>query len=212
MKKIITFFAAVCSIIFVTAQVKIGVKGAWNYAGTKAVYTDVSQSSGRISGFGVGAMAKVPFDGVLHFSPSVMINNRGFIVNNPSSGTNKKEQYSFTYLDLIPALSAEFENGDNAFSITAGPVIGFTNFGKLKATDSAGKTGTQNLKFGYGAYGWFDLGFTGSLGYRFNKVQIDAGYYLGLANINNNKETDGRNLQHRVITVSIGYYFKQASQ
>jgi hypothetical protein len=213
MKKIITAIIAVCFLYTdVTAQVKLGVKAAWNYAGAKAVYTEVAQSTSRIQGFGIGAVAKVPFDGALHFSPSVMINNRGFTVNNPSGGTNKKEQYSVTYLDLIPALSAEFEKGSNAFSITAGPVMGFTNFGKLKITDASGNTGSQNLNFGYGAYGWFDLGFNGSLGYRFNKLQLDAGYYLGLANINNAKETDGRNLQHRAITIGVSYYFKQYGQ
>lgn len=196
----------------VSAQVRVGVKGGWNYAGTVAKFKDVKQSAQYTHGFGIGAMAKIPFDGVLHFSPSVMINKRGFIINNPTVGSNKKEQYGITYLDLIPALSAEFEKGNNALSVSAGPVLGFTNFGKLKITDSAGVTGTQNLKFGYGAYGWFDLGFNGSIGYRFNKISFEVGYYLGLANINNLAETDGRNMQHRMCSLTLGYYFKETGR
>jgi Outer membrane protein beta-barrel domain len=209
MKKI--SIAALLLLFFgpLAAQVRIGVKGGWNYAGAVAKYKDTKQSTQYTSGFGIGAMAKVPFDGVLHFAPSVMINKRGFIINNPTPGTSKKEQYGITYLDLIPALSAEFEKGNNALSITAGPVLGFTRFGKLKITDSAGVTGSQQLKFGYGAYGWFDLGFNGSIGYRFNKVAVEVGYYLGLANINNLQETDGRNIQHRMCSLTLGYYFKQ---
>ncbi len=211
MKKIILFGCGLFLFTAIQAQVKIGVKGAWNYAGGNAVYTGAKQSTSYTQGFGIGAMAKIPFDGPLHFSPSVMINKRGFTVNKPAGTTNQKEQYSITYLDLIPALSADFENGNNAFSITAGPVFGFTNFGKLKITDNAGVKGTQNLKFGYGAYGWFDLGLQGSIGYRINKITLEAGYYMGLANINNQEEVDGRNMKHRVINVGIGYYFRQSA-
>ena len=211
MKKITTAALSVFIITALQAQVKIGVKGAWNYASAKAVYTGAKQSAGYTNGFGIGGMAKIPFDGPLHFSPSVMINRRGFIINNPAGSTNKKEQYGITYLDLIPALSADFEKGDNAFAITAGPVFGFTNFGNSKITDNSGVTATKKMKFGYNNYGWFDLGLNGSISYRFNKIIIEAGYYLGLANINNNEENDGRNMQHRAASLGIGYYFKETA-
>jgi Outer membrane protein beta-barrel domain len=211
MKKITLLTVTVLSFIILNAQVKIGAKAAWNYSGGSAVYTAVKQSTSYTNGFGIGAMAKIPFDGPLHFSPSVMINKRGFTVNKPANSTNQKEQYSITYLDLIAALSADFENGNNAFSIAVGPVFGFTNFGKLKITDNAGVKGTQNLKFGYGAYGWADIGLQSSVSYRINKVAVEAGYYLGFANINNQEETDGRNMKHRVISLGIGYYFKQTA-
>lgn len=197
--------------VALNAQVKIGVKSAYNYGSAKAVYNGVKQSAGYTSGFGIGGVVKIPFDGPLHFSPSVMINRRGFIINNPAGSTNKKEEYGITYLDLIPALSADFEKGDNAFSITAGPVFGFTNFGKLKITDNSGVTGSQKIKFGYNNYGWFDLGLNGSIAYRFNKTMIEAGYYMGLANINNNEEHDARNMQHRVASLGIVYFFKETA-
>lgn len=199
-------------IVAVNAQVRIGVKAAYNFSSAKALYSGVKQSTAYTSGFGIGATAKIPFDGVLHFAPSVMINKRGFTINNPANNTNQKEQYAITYLDLIPALSAEFEKGNNAFSITAGPVFGFTNFGKVKITSNAGVTGSQNLKFGFGAYGWADLGLQAGIGYRFNKFAVDAAYYLGLANINNLEESDGRSMQHRMASLGLIYYFKQAGQ
>ncbi len=209
MKKTLTLFALLLILIQVNSQVKIGVKGGYNYSTAKAVYTDVKQSTGFISGFGVGAMAKIPFDGVLHFSPSVMVNSRGFTVK-PTAGTNSKEQYNITYLDIVPALSAEFENDGNAVSFALGPVLGFTNFGKIKATNAiTNVTSTQKLKFGYGGYGWFDLGFTATIGYRVKKVLVEAGYYSGLTSINNNEETDGRNIHNRMISLNLGYYFKQ---
>lgn len=210
MRSIIAVLTVFTTITTANAQVKIAVKGGWNYSTAKAVYTGVNQSTGYTNGFGLGVLAKVPFDGILHFSPSVMINNRGFIIN-PSTGTNKKEQYSITYLDLIPALSVDFEDGNNTVSIALGPDFGFTNFGKLKATDMNNVTTSQKMKFGYGGYGWFDLGLNTSVAYRMKKVFVELSYFNGLANINNNEETDGRNIRNRMLSLNVGYYFKQTS-
>lgn len=211
MKSIIGVFFACITITQLNAQVRIGVKGGWNYTTARAIYTDVKQSTAYNSGYGVGVIAKVPFDGALHFSPSVMINNRGFSITNPAGSTNKKEQYSITYLDLVPGFSFDFEDGNNTVSLGFGPNFGFTNFGKIKATDASNITSTEKLKFGYAAYGWFDLGINASVTYRMKKVFIECAYLGGLANINNNEETDGRNIRNRMFSLNIGYFFKQTA-
>jgi hypothetical protein len=200
---LITFFI----ISMAAAQVKIAAKAGWNYAGTSAVYADVKQPSGYISGYGIGVLLKVPFEGVLNFSPSVMINRRGFIIE-PLTGANKKEQYSITYLDLIPSLSADFPVKSNSFVISLGPDFGFTNFGKIKTTDTANVTRSEKLKFGYGGYGWFDIGLNASIAYHTKKIFVEAGYLYGLASINNNEELDLRNIRNRMFSVNVGYYFK----
>lgn len=210
MNKIIGCITVLLLSLTVKAQVKIGVKGGWNYSTAKAFYNGAKQPTTFVNGLGVGAMLNVPFDGVLHFSPSVMLNYRGFIVK-PISGPNKKEQYSIPYLDLIPALSVDFENGENAFSISTGPVLGFTNFGKLKITDSSNKSNTQKLKFGFAEYGWIDLGLSSSISYRIKKLLLEAVFYTGLTNINNKEEADQRNIRYRMFSLNIGYYFKQTA-
>jgi len=207
MKKWITVLAALMLIKNIAAQVKVAVKGGWNFSTAKAVYSDVKQPTGFSYGYGVGLLAKVPFDGVLHFSPSVMINKRGFIVK-PLTGGNKTEQYSITYLDLMPSLSVDFPNGDKSLAISFGPVFGFTNFGKIKATDNNNVTTTQKLKFGFGDLGWFDLGVNASVGYQVKKVFVEVGYMYGLASINNNEENDHRNIRNRMLSLNIGYYFR----
>ena len=203
---IITVIIFICS-NSITAQVKVGIKGGWNYSSARAVYSGIKQSTGFISGYGAGVIAKIPFDGVLHFSPSVMINRRGFIIK-PSSGPNTKEQYALTYLDIIPALSTDFIHGDNSFTISLGPDFGFTKFGKLQTTTSSNVTTSEKLKFGFAEYGWFDLGLQANAGYHMKKTFIEVGYFLGLANINNNEETDQRNIQNRVLSLSVGYYIR----
>jgi hypothetical protein len=209
MKKNITVFTLLLIATSTFAQVKIGVKGGWNYASAKAVYSDVKQSTSFINSMGIGITAKVPFDGVLNFSPSVMVNKRGFIVK-PTSGVNSKEQYSITYVDLIPAFSVFFPKKNNSFAISLGPDFGFTNFGKLKYTDSTGTT-SKKIKFGYGSIGWFDIGLNASISYHTKKIFIEAGYLYGLSSINNNEEYDQRNIRNRVFSLSIGYFFKQTA-
>lgn len=210
MKKSISVFMASLLLLNVNGQVKVAVKGGWNFSTAKAVYAGVKQPTGYTNGFGIGVLAKVPFEGVLHFSPSVMINQRGFIVN-PITGSNKKEQYSITYLDLVPSLSIDFPQGANSISVSLGPDFGFTNFGRLKETDNNNVTSSKKLKFGYGELGWFDLGLNASMGYHIKKGFIEIGYLHGLASINNNEENDLRNIRNRMFSFNIGYYFKQTA-
>jgi Outer membrane protein beta-barrel domain len=210
MRKITAALAAFVLLASATAQVKLAVKGGYNLATSRAVYSGVKQSTGFTNGYGIGALVKMPFDGILHFSPSVMINKRGFIIK-PLTGTNVKEQYAITYVDLIPSLSIDFEKGENSFVISLGPDIAFTNFGKLKTTGNNGVTTSQKIKFGYGSIGWFDIGLNASIGYHMKKVFVELGYMNGLASINNNEELDQRNIRNRMLSLNIGYYFKQTA-
>jgi Outer membrane protein beta-barrel domain len=207
MKRISTILAALLIIAVAKAQVKIAAKAGWNYSTAKAMYAGVKQPTDFAFGYGAGVYAKIPFEGVLNFAPSVMINKRGFIVK-PLTGTNKTEQYTITYLDLVPSFSFHFPHKNNSFAFAIGPDFGFTNFGKLKATDNNNVITTQKLKFGYGSLGWFDLGLNASVSYHMKKIFVEAGYMYGLASINNNEEVDQRNIRNRMISLNLGYYFK----
>lgn len=207
MKRIIIIVVALSMATVSLAQVKVAAKAGWNYSTARAIYNGVKQPTDFTVGYGIGAMAMVPFDGILNFAPSVMLNKRGFIIK-PTTGTNAKEQYSITYLDIVPALSFNIPVKRNFITFGAGPDFGFTNFGKLKATDLSNITSTQKLKFGYKDYGWFDLGMNFNAGFHTDKIFVEAGYLLGLASVNNNEENDQRNIRNRMLSLSIGYYFK----
>ena len=196
----ITFFQ-------VAAQNKVAVKAGYNYAFVHAKYHGVKQPYDAKSGFGIAGLIKIPFDGVLHFSPFVGYNMRGFTIN-PKSGSPKKEEFTLHYLDIVPALSVDLPINDNFFVISGGPLFGFTNFGHLKTTDENNVTTSEKIKFGYGSYGWFDVGLSTSVGYHMKKVFVELGYTHGFANINNNEEFDGRNIQNRMLSLNFGYYFK----
>jgi hypothetical protein len=203
------FIIATLLTITVTAQVKLGVKGGATFSTAQASFSAVKQGSSFKPGFALGAMADIPFEGTLHFSPSVMIQNRSFTIT-PKSGPTKKEQFSITYLDFIPSLALSFPSGDDGdISVSFGPNIGFTNFGRTKITDNNNVTTSTKIKFGYGSYGWFDLGLRAGLGVRIKKMLIEAAYMHGLTNINNNEEIDGRNIMNRMFSLNIGWFFKQ---
>lgn len=207
MKKIIIAITLLAFYQCSIAQTKIAIKGGYNYSTAKVSYNAVKQPVEAVHGFGLGVQFKAEFDGILHFSPYVQINSRGFIIK-PLSGPYKKIQNTIQYLDIVPALSLDFKKGTNAFVISFAPVGSLTNFGREKKTDLNNVTTSSKMSFGYDGTGWFDLGANFSLGYHFKKTFIEAGYYLGLANINNNSEFDGINIRNRMISLNLGYYFK----
>jgi hypothetical protein len=207
MKKTITALSIFFLTQHITAQVRVAVKGGWNFSNAKAVYSGVKQKSEFAYGYGAGITAKIPFDGVLHFSPSVMLNKRGFVIK-PSTGTTKSEQYTLTYIDIIPSLSVDFPYKTNSLVIHFGPNFSFTNWGKIKTTDNNNNTSSQKIKFGFERYGWIDLGLNAGVAYHMKKVFVELGYMHGLANINNNEEVDMRNLANRMLSLNVGYYIR----
>lgn len=207
MKKIIMSVAMIALVQFISAQTRIAIKGGYNYSTGKVSYNAVKQPVEAVHGYGLGVQFKADFDGVLHFSPYVQINSRGFITK-PISGPYKKIENTMQYLDIVPALSLDFKKGNNAFVISFAPTGSITNFGREKKTDLNNVTTSTKMSFGYDGFGWFDLGASFSLGYHFKKTFIEAGYYLGLANINNNSEFDGKNIRNRMISLNLGYYLK----
>ena len=59
------------------AQTKIAVKGGATFS-TARVYVGSEKQDTKINaGYGMGILFKVPFEGVLHFSPWVAYNRRG---------------------------------------------------------------------------------------------------------------------------------------
>ncbi len=207
MKKILLTLFALSYIHICYTQTRIALKGGYNHSTAKVSYNAIVQPVTAVPGAGFGLLFKVPFDGPLHFSPYAQINTRGFSVK-PNTGNYTKIQTMIAYLDIVPALSLDFGNKDHSFVFSVGPVLSFTDFGREKKTDSNQVTSSAKMKFGFGEYSWIDLGAASSIGVHFKKTFIEAVYYYGLANINNNSEFDGINIRNRMLTLGFGYYLK----
>lgn len=215
MKKIYLFIIFALSIVFVNAQTKIAVKAAWNVSNARIHYVndlfnqDIKQPTSYKNGFGIAVMFKTHFDDVLHFSPSIGYNMRGYIYH-PTYGDTTKYDNTIHYIDIIPALSADFPVGErkNTFVLSGGPQLGIAIAGTEKLT-VGGVTTSKKMRINTdGEYGFFDLGFSFGLGFHTPKIFVETSYLLGLANINNDAELDHRNIRNRMLSLSIGYYLR----
>ncbi len=189
------------------AQTKFAVKAGANTS-TARVYIDgVQQENGYQQGFGAAAYWNVPFDGLLHFSPSIAYNRRGYAYT-PAGGTIGNYRNKVHYLDLLPALSVNFPVGKKALVVGAGPQFSVALAG-TEQTTTANIATSAPMKFSNTSnYGIYDLGFNGSIGLHGSRMLLEAAYQLGAANINNNVAADKRNIQHRMISLQLGYYFR----
>lgn len=215
MKKIYLLIVLVISVTIVSAQTKIAVKAGWNVSTARVHYMDepnqkdIKQPNFYKNGFGIAVLFKTQFDDILHFSPTIGYNLRGYSYK-PVSGDTSEYDNTIHYIDIVPALSADFPVGErkNTFVISAGPQLGIAVAGTEKIT-RAGVTTSKKMKINVdGEYGMFDLGISTGIGFHTPKMFVEAGFQLGLANINNDFELDGRNIRNRMLSLSFGYYLK----
>lgn len=215
MKKIYLLVIFALSIIFVSAQTKIAVKAGWNVSTARVHYindlngVDIKQPTNYKNGFGIAVLFKTHFDDVLHFSPSIGYNMRGYIYR-PTYGDTTKYDNTIHYIDIIPALSADFPVGErkNTLVLSAGPQLGIAISGTEKITTASGTTSKKMKISTDGEYGLFDLGFSYGLGFHTPKLFVEAAYLMGFANINNDVELDKRNIRNRMLSLSLGYYLR----
>ncbi|MES2429324.1 MAG: outer membrane beta-barrel protein [Bacteroidota bacterium] len=216
MKKIFLLLISYFIIFSSHAQFsKIAVKGSWNVSTARVYYvndrtrSNIKQPVEFKNGYGFALLFKAQFDDVLHFSPTIGYNRRGYIYK-PTYGDTLKYDNTIHYIDIIPALSADFPVGErkNTLVISGGPQLGFAISGTEKLTTISGTT-THKMKISSdGYYGLFDLGVSTGIGFHSPRMFVEAGYLIGLANINNRFQSDHRNIRNRMLSLSFGYYLK----
>jgi Outer membrane protein beta-barrel domain len=204
MKKIFSIALLLMALCNCDAQTRIAIKGGLTYSSARVTDNEVNRSTSYKPGISLGVQFRVPFDGILNFAPYAAYNMRSFKTVYPT----KTVENTIHYLDLVPALALYFPtDNDDKIALSFGPVFGFTNFGSEKVTVGTTTT-TSKMKFGYGDYGWFDLGVTAGLGYHKPKYFAEVVYYHGLANINNYEDAGPLTIQNRMFGINFGYYFK----
>ncbi len=197
----ITLFAA-------TAQTRLAVKAGYNHNTARIHIRDVEQPTGSQPGINLGLQVKADFEPPLHFTGLMSYNMRGFTLKPLTGDTNKLETKTH-YLNLAPLLSYDIATRKTQhITLTAGPMAGLGISGTQKIT-RGGVVNSSKMNFSTSAnYGLFDLAIYSSVGYHFNKVFLEASYYLGFVSINNNEETDRTNIKNRGLGLSLGYYLR----
>jgi hypothetical protein len=186
---------------------KIAIKAGANMSTARVYQNDEQLESNYVTGYGIAILFKAPFEGLLHFSPTLGYNRRGYTYT-PKSGTITEYTNTIHYFDMVPALSFDFPLGKNSFVISGGPHISFAIAG-TEETVSGTTSSSSKMNFDLEKdYGYIDMGLNGSIGFHMKKFLLEAGAQFGLTNINNNVETDFRNIQNRMFSLQLGYYIK----
>ncbi len=186
---------------------KIAVKAGVNTSTARVYQYNEQLDNAFVPGYGVAILFKMPFDGLLHFSPSIGYNRRGYLYT-PKTGTISEYENTIHYIDLVPLLSIDLPMGQSAFVISGGPHISFAVAGTEKKT-SGTTTSSAKMNFDLGKdYGYIDMGLNGSIGFQLKKFLLEASFQYGLTNINNNVESDFRNIRNRMISLQVGYFLK----
>ena len=188
-------------------KTKIAIKVGPNMSTARVYQNDVKQESDFVPGYGIAALFKVPFEGALYFNPSLAYNRRGYKYI-PTTGAITEYQNIIHYFDIAPNLGVFLPAGKNSFSISGGPHLSIALAGTEK-TSTRNSSSSSKMKLSLDSdYGYVDMGLGGSIGFHTKNFLLETAFQYGLTNINNNYETDHRNIRNRMISFNIGYYLK----
>ena len=185
MKKVLLSAVAVMAFMSVSAQeTRFGVKAGLNLS----TLTGDAEDAKSLVGFQVGGFAEIKLTDKFAIQPEVLFSTQGAKFDG-FGGDYKTE---LNYIN-VPVLAKYFIT--EAFSVEAGPQIGFLVSAKEEGEDI--KDFTKSVDFG------FNLG----AGYNFTEnLSVGLRYNLGLSNIIDSEEGDAK-VKNSVFGLSVGYKF-----
>jgi hypothetical protein len=208
------------------AQPRIGFKAGYNINGIYGVSGGILLSNPDAnqpqpnwkmkSGFQFGATGEIPLTGALYLQPSVVFKSQGFkdTYVNPQ-GKNYKWTFAFYGLQVPVNVQYKIDLGIPQLIFQAGPYIGYGFRGKLKKyVDNVLKT-DQKLKYGEHKSSdilkpQWDYGITLGAGVQVSRVQLSAGYSMGLSEmtfIKNVSRPYNVKMKNNEIFVTLAFFF-----
>ena len=218
MKRFFLLFSFFAIVLLAGAQTKVALKACINYATAKVLYVNTKLSSSYKPGFALGIEFNTPIENRLHFNPYIGYNMVGY--KHKMNVTNISEyENTIHYFTLAPSFTYNFGKVKHYLSIGFGPYLAVALAGTEKTTSTVTGNTSSKMKFSTdGDYSRLDLGFNTNITYQINKIFIQAGYQIGLTNINNNVDIpinstsiipmDPRDIRNRVFSLSLGYFLK----
>ncbi|WP_316636338.1 porin family protein [uncultured Flavobacterium sp.] len=195
MKKIILAAMAVMIFGFANAQsIKYGVKGGLNVSGI----TGYSEDTKSLMGFHVGGFAEIRVAKKFAIQPEFLFSTQGTTIEGFDGDSNAVVKLN--YLN-IPVLAKYYIT--DAFSVEAGPQIGFLLSAKARGEDI------------HDLYKSTDFGFNLGCGYNFTEnISVGARYTIGLTNVNDasydypdNTNLDNISFRNSNFALSLAYKF-----
>ena len=209
----ILFSATALLITFLAnSQVKVGVFAGPQTTDVRYVINEKKQEHSKKIGVNAGFQFKVPFEGRLSFSPSIMYNLRGFKVklNTPSSlpdTTASDNNTSFHTIELAFLLQHDFNINPGHFFFRVGPSLDFALFGDEDFTIRNDGKVSRDMNFGFANYGHYLASAIIQFGYEAKGGVFIYGHYnYSLTTMNNSD--NGPVIGNRAAGLTIGKYFK----
>lgn len=193
MKKIIVFFAYIlCCVAGFSQEVQFQIFAGAHISTTSYSVKSVKQPTDSKAGFHLGVGYKIPFEGILFFSPSISYAMRGYKVqfNQPSFPPDLlaiDNNTTFHELDVDPLLQFDLSKKLNHLFIKVGPSFNFILWGNEKYNLATGESVDHAMKFSTtNGYGRYNASLVGQFGYEAAKGFMVYAYYLrGLISMNN---------------------------
>lgn len=208
-------FSTITLFVTITAncQVEYGLFAGPQATGVRYTINDVKQESSLKAGVNAGFQFKVPFEGRLSFSPSIMYNLRGYKVkfNSPAFPPDSSaidNNTSFHTIELAFLLQHDFKLEPGHFFIRFGPSLDFALFGNETFNTNTNTTVDKSMKFSFADYGHYLASAILQFGYEAKNGWYGYAHYnYSLINMNNFDNED--RIGNRAFGISIGKYFKR---
>jgi Outer membrane protein beta-barrel domain len=217
MKRIIVFFAALFCFITAFSQVQFQIFAGPHISSTHYSIESVEQPTDTKVGFHFGAGYKIPFEGILFFSPAISYAMRGYKVqfNQPSFPPDLlaiDNDVTFHELDVDPLLQFDLSKKPSHLFIKAGPSFNFILWGNEKYNLATGESVDRAMKFSTtNSYGRYNASLTTQFGYETSKGFTISVYYLrGMISMNN--EEQGPSIYNSMYGFTFGKFFKSKNK
>jgi len=217
MKRTIFFFAALVCCITTFSQAQFGIFGGPHISSTTYSVKSVEQPTESKFGFHIGAGYKIPFEGILFFSPSISYAMRGYKVqfNEPSYPPDLlaiDNNTTFHEIDVDPLLQFDLSTKPNHLFIKAGPSFNFILWGNEKYNLATGESVDHAMKFSTtNAYGRYNASLVSQFGYETAKGFMIYAYYLhGMISMNN--EEQGPSIYNSMYGLTLGKFLKSKNK
>lgn len=208
-------FSILLAILFCTsagfAQVEFQIFGGPHISATDYSISGEKQPTQSKTGFHIGAGYKIPFEGILFFSPAISYSMRGYKVqfNQPSYPPDLlaiNNNTTFHEIDIDPLLQFDLSKNPGHLFLKFGPSFNFILFGKEKFDLATGEAVDRSMTFSItNNYGRLNASLLGQFGFETKKGVSILGYFsYGTVSMIN--EDQGPSVFNYMYGITIGKY------
>ena len=213
MKKIIFYFAFILYSNAIFSQVQFEIFGGPHIASTSYSVKSNTQPTDSKVGFHLGMGYKIPFEGILFFSPAISYAMRGYKVqfNQPSFPPDLlavDNNTTFHEIDVDPLLQFDLSKKPSHLFIRVGPSFNFILWGNEKYNLATGESVDRGMTFSTtNNYGRYNASLLGQFGFETSKGFTVYAYYLhGMISMNN--EEQGPSIYNSMYGLTLGKFLK----